>query len=139
MTPLATRMRARGRVGSPFAAGPARSDTQYSAIWSLDQINDVSVQSAGLNGEVNAGRIGHAPMYYIALCAQSEDCLPNVSEKLWLFDDHDESVYQHYHHEIRKNMTAGGILAKRDAELEALRKQIAGQRKSWWWRLFGSD
>ncbi len=62
-----------------------------------------------------------------------------MSQQLWLFDDDEESVYRHYHHEIRKNMAAGGILAERDAALQALKKQLAGQRKPWWQRLLGRD
>ena len=111
----------------------------HSAIWSLGDINGVGLQSSNSNGEINAGRIGHAPMYFIALCAQRDECLPLMSEQLWLFDDDDESVYRHYQHEIRKNMAAGGVLAESDAELEALRKQLAGQRKPWWQRFLGRD
>ncbi len=109
----------------------------HSAIWSLEDIGRVGLQSSNSKGEIIAGRIGHAPMYFIALCAQRDECLPRMSEQLWLFDDDSESVYRHYYHEIRKNMAAGGILADRDAELESLKQRLEGQRKPWWRRLLG--
>jgi hypothetical protein len=70
-------------------------------------------------------------------------------------------VYAHYHHEIRKNMAAGEILAQRErdlaererrheGELAALRAELAQARaanrpqprpqprpRTWWRRLFG--
>ncbi len=75
-------------------------------------------------------------MYFIVLCAAGEEFLPVLEHDLWLFDDTGESVYSHYHHEIRKNMAAGGILAERDAELEALRRRIEDAARPWWRRLF---
>ncbi len=45
----------------------------HSAIWSLEDINRVKLQSSDSKGEINAGRIGHAPMYFIALCAQKDE------------------------------------------------------------------
>ena len=47
-----------------------------------------------------------------------------------MFGDCEESVYQHYHHEIRKNMAAGGLLAERDQEIEQLRAQHDQARSS---------
>ena len=66
----------------------------------------------------------YQPMYFIALCAESAEDLPKTEGSLWMFGDCEESVYQHYHHEIRKNMQAGNILAKRDREIERLREQL---------------
>ena len=81
-------------------------------------------------------------MYYIAICAASEACLPELRRSLWLFDDAEESVYEHYHHEIRKNMSTGELLASLERELEELRASVddssPGPRRSgrWWQRLF---
>lgn len=110
----------------------------HSAIWDLDGARRVGLQTRGDDGELRQGRVPHAPMYFIALCAASEDCLPPTEAGLWLFDDAAESVYRHYHAEIRRNMAAGGLLAERDAELERLRRGQAAARP-WWRRLFGRD
>jgi hypothetical protein len=82
-------------------------------------------------------------MYLIALCAAEQSCLPDTSARLWLFDDREESVYQHYHGEIKRNMAAGGIIAdleKKIAELEKLTNvdptSLGSEpRVSWWQRL----
>jgi hypothetical protein len=82
-------------------------------------------------------------MYLIALCAESDQHLPSMKTGAWLFDDQDESVYSHYHHEIRKNMTAGEVLHSMEAELQQLRRQLGETSgtptpsKPWWRRLFG--
>ena len=79
-------------------------------------------------------------MYFLALCAGQEADLPAVPAGLSLFDDADESVYAHYHHEIRKNMAAGGVLAERDREIADLRAALADERARRtappgpWWR-----
>ncbi len=107
----------------------------HSAIWNLGEISKISLQTSSPGGEILNGKLIHPPMYFIALCAASDDCLPQISGSLSLFDDSLESVYTHYHHEIRKNMAAGGILADRDAQLAALKNKGLQHRKSWWWRL----
>ena len=109
----------------------------HSAIWEMGEINQINLQTEMHDGKISNGNIPHSPMYFIALCAAAEEFLPRVSGSLNLFDDSDESVYTHYHHEIRKNMAAGGILAERDAQLKALKDQTQG--KSWWQRLLGRD
>jgi len=113
-----------------------------SAIWSLDGAPGVGLlQDSG--AEVRASAVlNHEPVYFIALCAAEERYLPGVANGLSLFDDAGESVYRHYHHEIRKNMAAGEILAARDRELAQLRAAVKtaspGQaRLSWWRRLLG--
>ena len=80
-------------------------------------------------------------MYFIAICAATEEALPDLEKQLWLFDDASESVYEHYHHEIRKNMSAGNLLADMERELEQLRSRLQSQSDtpkavSWWRRLF---
>jgi len=82
---------------------------------------------------------GH-PVYLIAVCAAEKKFLPSLDRKLWLFDDATESVYQHYQHEIRKNMRAGGILQDRDTEIEALKALVHELQnklgRPWWRRWF---
>jgi len=84
--------------------------------------------------------ITQPPMYFIALCAAEETSLSGSNGQLWLFDDQEESVYQHYHGEIKRNMAAGGVIAGLEKEIDALKSQVrqsAPQRVSWWQRLFG--
>lgn len=109
----------------------------HSAIWSLDGARGVVVHQEGPGGVVSGPVPKHDPVYLIALCAAGEENLPHSVHGLDLFDDADESVYSHYHHEIRKNMQAGGILAERDRQIEALRRELADARKPWWRRLGG--
>lgn len=112
-----------------------------SAIWSLDPIPGVAVQQES-SGEVrNLAGLAHPPVYLIAICAASQECLPRLDEGLNLFDDELESVYEHYYHEIRKNMSAGRKLERLNRELEQLQSALADERsnRGWWRRLFGSD
>jgi SAM-dependent methyltransferase len=113
-----------------------------SAIWSLQDTPGVGfVQES--DGAISAGLApAHQPVYFIALCAATSDLLPRVENGLSLFDDADESVYGHYHHEIRKNMAAGELLAARDREITELRAALGAAasgnpRPSWWRRLLG--
>jgi SAM-dependent methyltransferase len=113
----------------------------HSAIWSLsdeaaDEAVTASLQGAG---DRDAG-IPHRPMYFIAVCGMSGEQLPELERRLWLFDDQEESVYQHYIGEIRRNMAAGGIIADRDREIEGLKAQLeqsGGRSKSWLGRILG--
>ena len=79
------------------------------------------------------------PVYFIALCAGESRFVPEVENSLWLFDDRVESVYQHYHHEIRKNMQAGKILESKEKEINALKAALGvskqPERRSWWRRI----
>jgi SAM-dependent methyltransferase len=108
----------------------------HSVIWAMDELARLDTQTLGEDGALLEGRVDAVPVYFIALCAASEDCLPDVEGRLWLFDDATESVYAHYYHEIRKNMAAGGILAERDAEIQALRQRLDRQIAPWWRRWF---
>ena len=63
--------------------------------------------------------------------------MPDLS----LFGDRGESVYEHYNHEIRKNMSAGARIAELEAEIAALRATAGAQvppvqkAGGWrWWR-----
>lgn len=86
-------------------------------------------------------RPGGDAVYFIALCAAAEKFLPQVEQQLWLFDDAAQSVYRHYHHEIRKNMLAGEILQGKEREIEALQAALRELQdrppRPWWRRLFG--
>lgn len=115
----------------------------YSAIWSDSAGTQVTLHQSG-EQEISARtEPGHDGMYYIAICAADPASLPQLDSNLWLFDDQSESVYEHYHHEIGKNMSAGELLAAKDRELQQLRAQLAAQGStparahSWWRRLTG--
>jgi len=117
-----------------------------SAIWSLDGAPGVGLLQES-DGQVRpSATLGHDPVYFIALCAADEDSLPSLDDGLSLFDDVAESVYQHYYHEIRKNMAAGEILADKERELAKLRAELSAAREAaaapqprtpWWRRLLG--
>ncbi|MBT8061411.1 MAG: class I SAM-dependent methyltransferase [Xanthomonadales bacterium] len=83
-------------------------------------------------GELTEGRVAQAPVYLIALCAANESSLPETRGSVWLFDDDQSSVYRHYHHEIRKNMAAGGVLAEKQAEIDRLKARLEQAPVSWW-------
>jgi SAM-dependent methyltransferase len=96
----------------------------HSAIWALDAGRSaVLAQTAQPDGRFDTDAFGK-PMYYVALCAQHEQDLP-VLPGLALFADAGESVYAHYHHEIRKNMQAGALLAEREQALLAAAANLA--------------
>ncbi|NNK32861.1 MAG: class I SAM-dependent methyltransferase [Xanthomonadales bacterium] len=111
-----------------------------SAIWSLEAAEGLTVHREGPGGIERLARPAHEAVYLIAACAAQADALPQLPAGLDLFDDADESVYSHYHHEIRKNMAAGELLAERDREIERLEAALAEARSepAWWRRLFGS-
>ena len=120
----------------------------HSAIWSMDEVEQVKLDqlcSAGSATPHAAGEsvtrcIKQAPMYFIALCAADQTQLPESDGHLWLFDDREESVYQHYYGEIKRNMAAGGIIAGLQDEIKVLQQQAlvsTPRRISWWRKLFG--
>jgi len=114
----------------------------YSAIWSLGNINRVTLDQVSAGHLTAPGRITQRPMYYIALCAATEADLPQTSGQLYLFDDWEESVYQHYQSEIGRNMAAGGIIAgleKQVRELQASAGSATSSRVPWWRRLLGKS
>jgi len=124
----------------------------HSAIWSMDGFDQVGLDQVGFDRAgidqvstektATPGSFTQPPMYFIALCAAEQACLPDVNGQLWLFDDHEESVYQHYHGEIKRNMAAGGIIAgleKEIKELKAKAEQPDPPRLSWWQRLLGKE
>lgn len=113
-----------------------------SAIWPLDGVAGASFHRESEQGVSSASSPRHDPVYLLALCAASEQCLPGLQTAISLFDDVGETVYEHYYHEIRKNMEAGGILAQRDRQIAELKQELARVRtgdSSWWRRLLGRD
>jgi len=114
----------------------------YSAIWSQEPGPGVLIQQSGEQGISSLSAPGHEGMYYIAICAAEDTDLPRLKNALWLFDDQVESVYNHYHEEIRKHISAGKRLASLELELEQLKSQLAEQSASastaapWWRRIF---
>ena len=114
----------------------------HSAIWSLDGVDQVALDQIAA-GEMNSpDGITQAPMYFIALCAAEETGLPDVDGRLWLFDDREESVYQHYHSEVKRHIAAGGIIADLQKEVAELRNRFdppTESRKPWWQRFLGKS
>lgn len=109
----------------------------HSMIWSLDGVSHVALDQMS-GGEHSASPVpGQSPMYYLALCAADESFLPDSKGRLWLFDDKEETVYQHYHGEIRRNMSAGGRIAELEKEIRELSQKLPKQNPTWWQRLFG--
>lgn len=92
-----------------------------SVLWSQDGIagGRSEVWNADHDGTGIAAGFGFDPVYHVAVCSRRPlpDSLPGLS----LFGDREESVYAHYNHEIRKNMSAGARIAELEAELAALR------------------
>lgn len=114
-----------------------------SAIWSQDGSGGACEAWTGPAnpGGTIVGNLDYAPLYYIAVCGKSE--LPGHMQALSLFGDREETVYAHYNHEVRKNMTAGERIAELERELEALRgteprnetEPTAPERRDWrFWR-----
>ena len=109
----------------------------HSAVWSMDKVEHVTLDQVSEGGVGTLQGIAQAPMYFIALCAADPASLPDLDGQLWLFDDSEETVYQHYYGEIRRNMAAGGILAGLQEEIERLKTQLdqgLPVHDSWWRR-----
>ena len=114
----------------------------HSAIWSLDGFERVALDQVSEGKNTSPGSFTQAPMYYIALCAADDVSLPKLDGSLWLFDDHDESVYRHYHGEIKRHIAAGGIIARLEKEIAELKGRSnppAAPRSSWWRRFLGKS
>lgn len=69
--------------------------------------------------------LDYAPMYWIAACARDAETLDGLPG-LHLFGDAEESVYRHYDHEVRKNMTAGARIMELEQEVAELQRRLAG-------------
>jgi SAM-dependent methyltransferase len=107
-----------------------------SALWALDrEPASCEVRTAADGGARLSAGPDYAPLYFIAVCARR--VLPDALPDLSLFGDREESVYAHYNHEIRKNMSAGARIAELEAELERLRRPTPAPpaHRDWrWWR-----
>jgi SAM-dependent methyltransferase len=110
-----------------------------SAIWSLDEKPGVSFHQENGGQIARYSKPNHDPVYFMALCAADEANLPEPGRGLSLFADAGESVYEHYYHEIRKNMAAGELLAEKEHELSELKSALQQRQPgaSWWNRLLG--
>ena len=95
-----------------------------SLLWSVDGRSDRYAASVlGENGESLTTTLDYPPMYYVAACARHPavlDALPALS----LFGDLEESVYRHYEHEIRKNMSAGVRIQELEQALADAERRI---------------
>jgi SAM-dependent methyltransferase len=120
----------------------------HSAVWSLEANDRALLQQADGEGLASGPGALPPPMYFLALCARQAEHLPALEAGLCLFDDAQQSVYQHYQGEIRRNMAAGGIIAARDKEIAGCQQEIARLRaelaqrpaqalRPWYLRLFG--
>lgn len=114
-----------------------------SVLWPADGAAGGRAQSITADADANfADGLAYAPVYFIAVCSRQP--LPDDLPALSLFGDREESVYAHYNHEIRKNMTAGARIAELEAQLTAvsaerdvLASRFASASQPWWRRLFG--
>ena len=113
-----------------------------SLIWSLNDGSGNRFHREGPEGVSSSPLPAYEAVYLVALCAGSDDLLPTAGAAISLFDDVSESVYEHYYHEIRKNMATGGLLEEKDREITALKARLAEMpvtNPSWWRRLLGKS
>jgi len=112
-----------------------------SAIWTLGEASGVTFQQEHEGQVASFSELHHDPVYLIAICARDDSSMPAVPRVLNLFDDSDESVYEHYNQEIRKHIAAGELLAAREKELAELKKKLerSPSGAGWWRRWFGSS
>ena len=95
-----------------------------SAIWDIEKTpRSVDVATVSHGGSQPVSDLVYAPLYFIAVCSRQP--LPETLPDIALFGDREESVYQHYNGEVRRNMAAGGRIAELEAEIAALREQLA--------------
>jgi hypothetical protein len=104
----------------PFVRLYAQKLLFQSVIWALDDGDGAAQVATSRQGEPRPG-FDYEPIYYLAVCARQPPrmALPGLA----LFGDAEESVYAHYNHEIRKNMSAGQRIAELESELASLREK----------------
>jgi SAM-dependent methyltransferase len=110
-----------------------------SVLWAMDlRLGAAEIVTASHDGATVDG-LDYPPMYYVAVC--SREPLPDTLPALALFGDREESLYAHYNHEIRKNMSAGARIAELEAEVRQLHERAATASHSApprgisrWWR-----
>jgi SAM-dependent methyltransferase len=114
-----------------------------SVIWALEgSSGEHEASTADRSAGAIAPNLDYAPLYFVALCGKR--AVPERMPELSLFGDRDETVYEHYNHEVRKNMDAGRRIAELEAEIERLRASAGApsagvpstkrQPRSWWRR-----
>ena len=105
----------------PFVELFAQKLLFQSAIWSLDALgaghSEVCTSS---DGTLRDG-FAYQPLYYVAACGKV--AAPGGLPALALFGDAQESVYQHYNGEVRRNMGAGQRIAELEAQLAAVAQE----------------
>ncbi len=94
-----------------------------SALWAMDS-GGGPAQAITMHEGVPQNGLTYPPLYLLALCGKNG--LPKDLPALGLFGDAEESVYQHYDHEVRKNMAAGHRILELEAEVAALRARLQG-------------
>jgi len=100
-----------------------------SLLWSLDGRSDgFAAAVLGEDGESLTTALEYPPMYYVAACARSASALDRLPS-LSLFGDLEESVYRHYEHEIRKNMSAGARIQELEQALADAEHRLAMREK----------
>lgn len=145
-TPDRTRYNARGGQANPFHVRELERD-QFesllaarfphrrlygqkllfvSALWALDGGHDGWRADTERDGAVRAG-LDYPPLYYLAACARQASALESLPA-LSLFGDAGEQVYAHYNDEVRRHIAAGQRLVEQEAELHALRAELARLR-----------
>lgn len=99
-----------------------------SVLWPVDgQAGPAQASALSVGSLALRPGIPQAPIYFLAVAALDPARLGGLPG-LSLFGDPEESVYQHYNHEIRKNMQAGAILQERQQRIEALEAELAQLR-----------
>ena len=87
----------------------------HSAIWPEDQACATAEYLVNDNRQVTvASHPTVEPMYYIALCSRNPTMLPNTLNKLSLFSDSAEMVYQDYAKQTRRVMELDQLLKNRE-------------------------
>ena len=110
-----------------------------SVLWTLSgDTRHYETLTSERDARTISNHLNHEPLYFVSLCSQQaiSEAVPDLS----VFGDREETVYAHYNHEIRKNMSAGARIAELERELAALRSSItqapqhAPERRPWWKR-----
>ena len=112
----------------------------HSVIWSDEEGRATFHRDDGESVQEDNRPSGRGT-YLLAICASTDESLPDLESSVWMFDDVASSVYRHYLHEIRKNMAAGEILSDMKRKIEVLESALEADRPSlpWWRRWFGRN
>jgi ubiquinone/menaquinone biosynthesis C-methylase UbiE len=103
----------------------------HSMIWPLQEPSSQRYQLQQESGDAIHTRENPSaePVYLLAVCAATQAAVPKAilapDQGLFLFDDESESVYQHYYHEIRRNLETGAILQDLEAQVAQLQAQLS--------------